>query len=60
MSDDLSKYRGPWIVLLVFICGAALAVVWMLAEVKRTKQIHDLSYPAPVIAPVVAGNTNHS
>ena len=46
MSDDQPKYRSAWILLVLFVLGAALALVWMLAEVKRTQRIHDASYPA--------------
>jgi hypothetical protein len=41
MSDDSQpNYRWPWVVLVLFILGAFLAVVWMLAEVKRLQRIH--------------------
>jgi len=45
MIDESPKYRWPWLLLLFFIMGCVLAVLWMLAEVKRTKQIRDLNNP---------------
>ena len=55
MSGETSNYRWPWLVLLLFIFGAALAVLWMLAEVKRTQRIRDLNNPP---AAVTATNRN--
>lgn len=39
------RYRWPWLLLVVFLFGCLLAVLWMLAEVKRTQRIRDLSNP---------------
>jgi hypothetical protein len=55
MSEQ-TKYHGAWVLLLFFVFGAALALVWMLAEVRRTKHIHDLSYP-PAPAQVQTNRT---
>ncbi len=40
------KYRWPWVVLLLFLVGIALAVLWMSAEVARAKRIHDANAPS--------------
>lgn len=56
MSDSNKPvYRWPWVVLLLFIVAAALAAVWMLAEVKRMQRQRDFVYPA---TPVTETNKN--
>ena len=45
MNGESSKYRWPWLLLVFFLLGCVLAVLWMLAEVKRTQQIRDLNNP---------------
>ena len=47
MREGSPKYRWPWILLLFFLFGCVLAVLWMLAEVKRTKQLRDYNNPPP-------------
>jgi len=46
MSDETPNYRWSWLVLLLFVLGSALAVIWMLAEVKRTQRQRSFMYPA--------------
>ena len=48
MNDETPKYRWPWVLLLFVLLFCALAVVWMLAEVKRMQRIRDLNNPPPV------------
>ncbi len=48
MSDETPNYRWPWLVLVLFMLGALLAVLWMMAEVKRTQRIRDLNNPPAV------------
>lgn len=50
MSEETPKHRWPWILLLFFILACVLAVLWMLAEVKRTKMIRDLNNPPAIEA----------
>lgn len=45
MSDETPNYRWSWLVLVLFMLGALLAVLWMLAEVKRTQQQRNFMYP---------------
>lgn len=49
MSDETPNYRWPWLVLVLFMLGALLAVLWMMAEVKRTQRIRDLNNPPPAV-----------
>lgn len=51
-ETDQPKYRWPWLLLLLFVLGLFLAVVWMLAEVKRTQQLRQANTPPPVTRPV--------
>ncbi len=54
--------RWPWFILGAFALGAALAVVWMAVEVKRTKERRDFTTqptdggPAKSISPTVGDN----
>ena len=57
VSDETPTYRWPWLVLLLFIFGAALAGLWMLAEVKRTQRQRNFMYP-PVTNMVTTTNKN--
>jgi ABC-type transporter Mla subunit MlaD len=43
--DEQPRYRWPWLFLLIFLFGCLLAALWLLAEVKRTKQIRDQGNP---------------
>ena len=45
MSDETPNYRWSWLVLLLFFFGAVLAVLWMIAEVKRTQRQRNFMYP---------------
>jgi hypothetical protein len=47
VSDEPPQYRWTWLLLILFIFGCVLAVLWMLAEVKRVKHIRENSAPAP-------------
>jgi hypothetical protein len=49
MDDARPKYRWPWVLLIFFLLFCALAVVWMLVEVKRTQRIRDLNSPPPAV-----------
>jgi hypothetical protein len=50
-ETDQPKYRWPWLLLLLFLLGLFLAVVWMLAEAKRTQRLQRAN-PPPVTRPV--------
>jgi hypothetical protein len=41
------RYKWPWFVLAAFILAIILAVVWMRAEIERTRRIRDANAPAP-------------
>jgi hypothetical protein len=49
MNEETPQYRWPWLLLAVFLIGCVLAVLWMLAEVKRVQRIRDHSAPAPAV-----------
>jgi hypothetical protein len=56
VSDEQPNFRMQWLVLLLFVFAVALAVVWMLAEVKRVKHIRELSNPPAAAATAVSTN----
>jgi len=40
------RYVWPWFVLAAVLLGIVAAVVWVSAEVRRTKQRRDFTFPA--------------
>ena len=51
VSDEQPQYRWTWLLLVIFLFACVLAVLWMLAEVKRVKHIRENSAPTPTATP---------
>jgi len=45
-SAPRKRYVWPWFVLAAFVAAIALAVLWLSAEIERTRRIRDLNAPA--------------
>jgi hypothetical protein len=41
------RYTWPWLVLGAFILAVILAILWLSAEIQRTRRIRDLNAPQP-------------
>ena len=52
------RYLWPWIILIGFLLGVALAVVWMTVEVRRTRQRRDPFAPLPSSGSGHSGRSN--
>ena len=45
-ADAKPRHLWPWLLLAVIVLGVVLAVIWVSAEVRRTKQRRELNMPA--------------
>ena len=45
-TDVKPRHFWPWLLLVAFVLGVVLAVIWVGAEVRRTKQRRELNMPA--------------
>jgi len=52
VGKETSNHRWAWLVTGLFVAGAVLAVLWMMAEVKRMQQFRDLNNPPRATTPV--------
>jgi uncharacterized membrane protein len=43
--DSRRRYRWPWFVLAALCAAIALAILWLSAEIERTRRIRDLNAP---------------
>jgi len=41
------RYQWPWVVLALFLLGVALAILWMMADVRTIEQERNLNPPPP-------------
>jgi len=40
------RYKWPWFVLAIFLLGVALAILWMMADVRTIEQERNLNPPS--------------
>jgi hypothetical protein len=45
VSEETPHHRLSWLALLLFVLGCALAVLWMVVEVKQTQRHKSFMYP---------------
>jgi hypothetical protein len=41
------RYQWPWLVLVAFLLGVALAILWMSFEVRKVEQERNVNVPPP-------------
>jgi hypothetical protein len=46
-NEKPRRYKWPWLVLAAFLLGVALAVLWMIFDVRTIEQERDLNTPPP-------------